>query len=1853
MLSAVLALTAVAVADRVEQRLVAPTAPTAPAAAPLASPTPLTSAALPAGEMVLTFADGSAAISTGANESIFELGTSTIGDLDLSGIEPMLAQGDAEVSADWGDVTEWYRAVDDGIEHGYTVDVPVSAGDVLTVTVDVVDGEPTLVDGQNVAIERADGGIVWYRGLFAFDANGTDLPAEMAVVDGDIELRVDTAGAEYPITIDPTITEEQELLASTPEELGYFGSVGAIDEARGRMIVGAGTTATIFELQGGVWTRVQELLPTNPGPPPPGLGNQVVSSVDISGDIAVIGSISFGTVAIYDRDAGGFWELSQTLASGDAGFGAAAGVGDGATVDFIFTGAPTAGANGGIIRGYTRTGGTFVAGLNGLGNADSFQGTSVDVEHLGGDDFSYGWTLTGQLNWVIVRTISWNGLSFDQTDQRVARYFDAGLGVGSGFGGDLDIEGTGFVVAADAASGAFVYDFDGPVARVGSVGTELFPTASLVPSSGTGLLSVARGTETIAVGVPTAAGGAVELFEYSPVTQTWATTGESFQPAGYTPVTGGAYGAFVALSGRVLATGDPLADGAFTDQGRAFTADLASRFIVVDDSGDGADAVVGDGVCDTGAGACTLRAAIQESNALVGANTIAFAIPGGGPIDIDVSMALPAVTDTVTIDGYTQPGASVNTDPVTTTSAVAPIRLLGEGPQFGVVGLDLSASTDSVVRGLTIGRFATAILAGERSVISGNYIGSDGVGVLGGGEGVIVDGVDGVVIGGTAPADRNVISGNGGGIVIQGDADNNVILGNLIGTDASGTASLANGVGILTRASDGADTSTRDGNLIGNGALNGRNTIAGNNGDGIFIGTGTVGIQILANWIGVGFGVDGATLGNNLAGGEGGIVVNGGSDTTIGGIGDDGNLIANNKSGVAVVSGTENRIVGNVIRDNVDRGIVIDGVGANDPDDLDEGANRGQNHPIIDSARIESGNLVIDYSVDTVDIEAYPITVEFFAADSGASGEGERFLRRETVAGPGPTSISFLVGTIVGGDPIVATATDASGNTSTFSPVAVVGGSDALVSANVGERFGSAVAIEGNRMAVSAPNADVRAPLLDVVAPNAGLVYIYERSDVGSPWVLTATIASPSPEFGARFGNAVDLRGNLLAVGEAAREDEGRVWVFRLSGGVWSQLGGWIEAFGDGFGNKFGASIAWTGDNNLAIGAPGAEGGQGRVYLASLSGGEGSSWVVGNPLPTFNSTATLDAGDQLGFAVAFDDSPAGDGRLVAGAPGASRRYSWDIGGPGPYGNPGVAPFDVTWNMGSAVDISGDRVITGGISDQLRVNVNESLPVQSSNTTDLGPVVAAGPLNATVNDYLDIEGQNVAVSRGGGGGQVEIYGINGLLTLENLTAYAPPASPGDLVGWAIELDGSSLIAGAPGTNADAGAVYSTDVAMEESTIFGVVRDPGGEPVVGALVALSSLGLSVLTGVDGSFSFADLPPGEYKVTVVPPAGSSLAIEYYPDSYDLANAIPVSTAAGVSLTIDLNQSGVVSGVVTDEFGNPLEGFDIFVTQFVPNVGWVADGPAGVVSGAGGAYSVEVSPGRWSICITPEFGSGLLGDCVPDGWSFSSLETDGLLVVEGSDITGADLQFTADNRALVNVTLVADDGVTPAAGNVRSFLACTPPGVPVSTSELCSVGTSAVPFQFNPPAPFDQFTVRVPAGTYNVAGGVSPDTGTTIDISDATSLTVADGDRFNCTFTMNGAASCEAVTIRFTGAVDDSWSTPANWNTGVVPGPNDSVVIPAGITARGGQHLQRWCRRCCGTAGNRRGEHAQHHRWCRRLAGDHRSSDGRVDGPLARDAEHRSSLGCGRGQRAVRGRYRCSSGGQRHEPPECHRRR
>src|SRR5207253_10014440 len=106
--------------------------------------------------------------------------------------------------------------------------------------------------------------------------------------------------------------------------------------------------------------------------------------------------------------------------------------------------------------------------------------------------------------------------------------------------------------------------------------------------------------------------------------------------------------------------------------------------------------------------------------------------------------------------------------------------------------------------------------------IEGNFIGTDALGRIALGntlDGVAIEGGASNAIGGTTPAARNVISGNGEfGVQILDQGSNfNIVEGNFIGTTASGTAALGNvsdGVFLTTGATD---------NMIGGTAAGARN----------------------------------------------------------------------------------------------------------------------------------------------------------------------------------------------------------------------------------------------------------------------------------------------------------------------------------------------------------------------------------------------------------------------------------------------------------------------------------------------------------------------------------------------------------------------------------------------------------------------------------------------------------------------------------------------------------------------------------------------------------------------------------------------------------------------------------------------------------------------------------------------------------------------------------------------------------------------------------------------------------------------------------------------------------------------
>ncbi len=435
---------------------------------------------------------------------------------------------------------------------------------------------------------------------------------------------------------------------------------------------------------------------------------------------------------------------------------------------------------------------------------------------------------------------------------------------------------------------------------------------------------------------------------------------------------------------------------------------LEPTTFVVNSALDGSDIEVRDGKCSTSASnQCTLRAAIQQANSTAGKDTINFDIPteiNGSPnarcdqttkvCTITTSTMFPAITEAVTIDGYTQGDGTPSTtaDDATEntlasgTNAVLKIELSGMGSGTGAIGVNIAAS-DVMVRGLVINRWAQGVRIYHPSssvlfrniTIEGNFIGTDPSGIidLGSFYGVTLESSRFSTVGGTTAASRNLISGNDTGVKIPGGTSN-TIEGNLIGTDASGTAPLGNGTGVYIQSPN---------NVIGGTTAGARNVIAGNSNRGVYLQfDSSVGNRILGNSI-----FDNGGLGIDLGG------------------------------------GTEN----------------ASGVTDNDAGDADTGPNGLLNHPVLTSATTSGGQTTIEGFLDKTN--SHFINLQFFAspaADPSGFGEGKTFLGEKTNVLGDPDArviFSFTPATsLAPGQVVTAIATDTfSNDTSEFSNAVV------------------------------------------------------------------------------------------------------------------------------------------------------------------------------------------------------------------------------------------------------------------------------------------------------------------------------------------------------------------------------------------------------------------------------------------------------------------------------------------------------------------------------------------------------------------------------------------------------------------------------------------------------------------------------------------------------------------------------------------------------------------------------------------------------------------------------------------------
>ena len=456
-------------------------------------------------------------------------------------------------------------------------------------------------------------------------------------------------------------------------------------------------------------------------------------------------------------------------------------------------------------------------------------------------------------------------------------------------------------------------------------------------------------------------------------------------------------------------------------------------------------------------GTGSLRWAIDNANLNAGVtDVISFNISGTGPHTISLSTALPTIIDPVIIDGWTEPDYANDGVPVITIDGTAIPGIID--------GLHLDIGSDnSQISGLSIVNFAGDVIEinSTNNWVYGNYIGveTDGITAAGGDNGILIGNT---AIGNRIGTDddgtndveeRNIISGNGDGIFVDGDTAGvgNFISGNYIGLGADGVTEVGNsntgitlnngpdgnviggatsdlgnvisgnGAGGIYLAGETTDNNTIENNLIGTTA-DGTGPL-GNNGDGIYINGGgdntTITNNIVANSSVVGIEADGASDGTSILGniigtdatgtknwgsGENGILLeNGTTNTTIGSTNPgDGNIIANNgktdgtfNAGILVENGnTIVSIRGNSIYNNEGPGIDLSADNfADDTDTNDAGDTDTGGNNKQNWAVLKSASIndtgVFSYLLDTTTLAAGFYTVDFYAGTSRDNGEVE------------------------------------------------------------------------------------------------------------------------------------------------------------------------------------------------------------------------------------------------------------------------------------------------------------------------------------------------------------------------------------------------------------------------------------------------------------------------------------------------------------------------------------------------------------------------------------------------------------------------------------------------------------------------------------------------------------------------------------------------------------------------------------------------------------------------------------------------------------------------------------------------
>ena len=365
------------------------------------------------------------------------------------------------------------------------------------------------------------------------------------------------------------------------------------------------------------------------------------------------------------------------------------------------------------------------------------------------------------------------------------------------------------------------------------------------------------------------------------------------------------------------------------------------------------------------------------------------------------------------------------------------------------------------------------------------------------------------------------------------------------------------------------------------------------------------------------------------------------------------------------------------------------------------------------------------------------------------------------------------------------------------------------------DNFGVSLAISAGASGVTAL---IGADRHDVAGNNeSGAAYVFFRG--GSGWTQQAKLLPNIPAAGDRFGTAVDVQGDRAVVGAPLKDsngtDNGNVYIFSRSGSTWSPSG---NLPGAGTGHRFGQAVAVFGTRVLG-GSPGAavagNPGRGNVRSYTLSG---SDWVLQSTLTgsdpqfesSFGSTVALNGSTSMVGAPLFDRYGNSDIGQVTVFDGAASVQTLDRGDgiADDLGGYSVSVSGDTVLYGVPGENLADIGSVGAVYVHLRTSTGWTNPQRIVPTT-VSAGMFFGSASAIAGERALIGAEQARIAGQARGAVFHYLRSNGSFGLLGEVTAGDGAS-GDRFGFAMALAGDTLVVGAPGANvadvADAGAAY---------------------------------------------------------------------------------------------------------------------------------------------------------------------------------------------------------------------------------------------------------------------------------------------------------------------------------------------------------------------------------------------------------------------------------------------------------------